>query len=248
MATPRYLTRAPISEALIDFRVAPRPDLDANAFRSAASTLAASFPEVQERRDSEAMLQLVGGGQVAANMKDLGLQGLLFKSGDGRRIVQFRRDGFTLNHLNPYHGWDEMYNQAFALWNTYCEIAQPLWVTRVAVRYINRIPLPGQEVDLDKYINTGPRFPEGVPDDYSAWQSRIVIEDHQDKLSAIVTQSLEQKSLADPVILILDIDAFKTAGAACKATELGVQLSSLRLLKNRIFFGSLKDDFAKEFE
>lgn len=248
MAAIRHLRNAPITEALIDLRVIPRPGLDPSVFREAAKTLASRFPLVEERRDTEAMLQVVGGGKVSADMKDLGIQGLVFKSPDITRLVQFRRDGFTLNHLKPYQGWDVIFPEAMELWQLYEQLAKPMGITRIAVRYINRLEFPVSPIDMDDYCLTGPRFPEGVADDYSAWTSRIVLVKVSQRLNALVTQSLEQRLPTDLPSLLLDIDAFRVGEIEGGIEEIKAHFANLRQYKNEVFFGSLKDSYVERFK
>jgi uncharacterized protein (TIGR04255 family) len=88
----------------------------------------------------------------------------------------------------------------------------------------------------------------GVPDDYSAYSSRIVLEDTQRQLSAVVAQALEIGVQSESKTLLLDIDAYKLGDFPNDANSLAPLFAELRQYKNQIFFGSLRDEFASTFE
>ena len=86
-------------------------------------------------------------------------------------IAQFRVDGFTFSKIAPYTTWGEVSSEALRLWKVYVEVAKPRQVSRVAVRYINRMRLPNVK-DLGEYLEAPPQVactdpPNGsrIPDD-----------------------------------------------------------------------------------
>lgn len=248
MARIRHLTKAPITEALIDVRVVLPGDFRADALQHAARTLAARYPITEERQASETMLQVTVGALASASTRHLGLHGVILKSEDGRNIVQFRVDGFTFNRLKPYTSWESILPEALELWQVYKDFVHPTSIPRIAVRYINHIPLGPEATDLDAYVVTGPRFPEGVAQDYSAFASRVVLEDTEQHVSAIVAQALEIGVQSNVTTLLLDIDSFMLGDLPGEAGTLETLFARLRDYKNRIFFGSLHDDFVSTFE
>lgn len=206
------------------------------------------FPLSEERRTHETRVALLAGQVPKATTRDLGPQGVWLRTADGREIAQFRLDGFTFSRLNPYTSWEDILPKALEVWTLYSKLLEPEVVTRVAVRYINHIPLAEGPVDLDRLIVTGPRTPEGVPDVLGQFSSRILLAHPELKLHATVTQSLEPGVLSANPTLLLDIDAFKLGDFEVASAALIPHLEALRVYKNQIFFGSLTDDFAKTFE
>ena len=101
MPDPRPLRKAPITEALVDMRLAPaiqNLDQHLSALREA---LHSAYPGFEERQKYQAQLKVNAGKVVNANASPMGLHGYFFKTGDEKTIVQFRADGFTLNRLAP---------------------------------------------------------------------------------------------------------------------------------------------------
>src|SRR5439155_20169394 len=152
MPATRHLQNAPITEAIIDFRVKTRSDLRAEDLATVKDRLSNRLPKVEEMRGLQATIQVLKGQGQPPVVQDLGLQGYFFKSQDEKVISQFRIDGFTFNRLRPYTSWEDIFPQAMELWRLYLEVAKPLAVMRLAVRYINHILLPPGAEKFENYL------------------------------------------------------------------------------------------------
>jgi uncharacterized protein (TIGR04255 family) len=247
MTSVKHLSRAPITEALLDLRVKARKDFKPGDFSVLKQELAANFPRVEERSGFETTVQFKAGASGSQFTRDLGLQGYFFFSSDGLNIAQFRVDGFTFNRLAPYTSWDSLLPEALRLWVRYVEIAQPEFVSRIALRYINQIVVP-PGAPLDDIMVAPPRVPTGISKPLSAFLTRITIQDPTKGISAHVTQALNSSTKGAAGSLILDIDAFKEVSIEPSEADVSEALTSLRTFKNRIFFGSLTESTLKSFE
>ncbi len=248
VAVTRRLARAPITEALIDVRAVPLAGLSEDVFKTIPSILKSDYPLVEERRASEAQLALEPGKPLRASSRDLGLQGVWLRSQDEKEVVQFRTDGFTYSRLAPYTSWEDILPRSLRLWKTFVEVLRPEIVTRLAVRYINHLPLPDGPVELDDFIFTAPKVPQGVIGEMGPFSTRVLLAHPERKLQAIVTQSIEPGVRSKRPTLLLDIDAFKTGNVGISAESIAPHLEALREYKNMIFFGSLTESFARSFE
>ena len=248
VATPRRLARAPITEALIDIRAVAQVGSVEDAMKTIPDLLKAKYPLVEERRASEAQFALEPGKPPRATSRDLGLHGLWVRSQDQREVAQFRTDGFTYSRLSPYNSWEEILPRSLELWKIFVQILKPEIVTRLAVRYINHLPLPEGRVELDDLILTAPRLPQGVPDELGQFSTRVLLAHPEKKLHAIVTQSIETGVRSTSPTLLLDIDSFKMGDFGVAAENISPHLEALRGYKNDLFFGSLTDSFVASFE
>src|SRR5579864_1452406 len=136
MAVLRRLANAPITEAIVDFRVTLPPGFEVEAFTSLKGKLRDTYPVVEERRLFEARFEMKEGKALPPDTEEKGLQGYFFQSEDRRNIAQFRRDGFTYNRLAPYTSWGDLQPEALRLWDLYAEVAAPEKLDRLALRYI----------------------------------------------------------------------------------------------------------------
>lgn len=174
-------------------------------------------------------------------VRDQGVVGYRFRSADHRTIAQFRRNGFTFNRLKPYASWDQVFPEACRLWKIYTNTAPPEEISRIAVRFINRLLLPLANLEFSDYLAAPPALPRDVPQSISSFLSRVVIHEPRANLTANVVQALEPPLNDQYISLILDIDVYqRNVSHLTPETVLG-SFASLREMKNRIFFGSLTD-------
>ncbi len=247
MPEPRHLARPPITEAIIDFRVKARSGFRAQAFAALQNQLRNQFPKMEERRHFETLLH-VSPGSTQAKTQELGLQGYFFKSDDGNNIAQFRVDGFTFNRLRPYTSLDDILPLAMEMWDVYCGVAKPEVVTRLAVRYINDIPLPPSLRDLEEYLRAAPTIPPELPQGLSAYVSRVTIHQAEHRLTANIFQAFQSDITTRQIKVILDIDVYKQHQYAVDESAISNTFQQLRTFKNQIFFNVLTDETLRLFE
>ena len=129
MARIRHLEKAPITEALVDFRAAIPPDFAIDSLKSLRNTIGDRYPVVEEMRFVKAEFEL-SKGLPERKDTDFGIRGYLFKGQDGQDVAQFRADGFTYNRLQPYTSWDAVLPEALGLWELFVQTVVPVSITR----------------------------------------------------------------------------------------------------------------------
>jgi len=157
MQTQKYYSRSPITEAIIDFRVALPEDFNADKFEDIHSRIKDDFPIIQPIYTKTGVFTLDPNGPDSPLRVDTSNQqsGFWFRSRDNLRTLQTTIGGFTFNRLAPYKSWEEFSAEARNLWKIYNETCKPICVTRAAIRYVNQINIPVSElVELKDYLNT----------------------------------------------------------------------------------------------
>lgn len=239
-----HLQNAPITEAVVDFRVRPRDGLSVSDFAAEASRFAPHYVKQGPIFHVQALIAVDtdSNGRSAMSSSEVGLR---MHSTDERYVMQIQRDGFTLSRLTPYETWEALVTEARRLWEVYVEIAHPFTVWRVATRYINNLRLPMQTgEDFAVYLTKPPEVPDGLPQSLSSFLQRVVLHDSERDVLATVTQIFEPippGSLVAAIPVILDIDAFRVANFEISDPALWRCLQALREFKNRIFFESLTE-------
>lgn len=240
MASPTPLSRPPISEALVDFRASVAPPKE--AFHALAKELESRFPRVREMQQVKAVLQVKDGRLEPSDTEALGYHGVRLETEDGSLVVQFRPDGFTLNNLKTYLGGDLLIEEAVKWWSLFASRMKPDKVSRVALRYINKLELPLRDGDsFDRFLTSAPDMPAGAPQAISDFLCRVVGFDEVEQVRAIVTQRFGGRRGGGNPSLLIDLDVFKQDEFAPTAELLRPVLQSLRIHKNRIFFALLTD-------
>lgn len=233
---------APITEALLDLRVKLPSAVDLQVLATFQEDIREQYPERQERASWRADIEFKPGG---ASVSSKGTpDGFLFKSGDGRQIVQARLDGFTFNRLKPYDRWETFRNEAKRLWSCYVGLTNPEMVSRIALRYINRIEIPLPMKDFTDYVLTVPEVAPALPQGLAGFLMRLIIPHNTSRAVAIVTETMENPQ-KEMLPLILDIDVYIEAPFDAHDDKVWEEMEHLRNFKNEIFFNSLTEK-AKE--
>jgi uncharacterized protein (TIGR04255 family) len=155
------------------------------------------YPHRVEQRQFQTRLEAIGEEVPKAQTRDLGLLGARFFSADKLQVAQFRSDGFTLNRLSPYTGWEAVFPEAMKLWRLFVEVFEPEAVKRVTVRYINHIRLRGMRVELAEYLRSPVPVPAELDHDLTSFLSSVVIRDSESPSLVKITQSLEPPQAPD---------------------------------------------------
>ena len=247
MTQPRSLSRPPIVEALVDLR-AQVPG-DPEMFKALADDLKDEFPKKELRRDFETKIEIREGKVVIPHFDSSAFGGVRVANADDTIYAQFRPNGFTLNNMKTYLGGDQLIGKALMLWESLVERAEPEIVSRVALRFINRLELPLAEGDeFSQYLTCPPELPKGAPQLISQFLSRIVGHDEERKATAVVIQQLKKPRAGRPAAITIDLDVFQVGSFPCDSAALRKILDSLRMLKNETFFSLLTDETARIYE
>jgi uncharacterized protein (TIGR04255 family) len=235
-----HLSNAPIAEAVIDFRVKLPSEFKLDAFQPLRTQLAKDYPGFEEQQVIQQMIKQEPGSAAEVSTRFSGVHGYRFLSNDSKSVAQLRRDGFTFSRLNPYTRWDDVFAEAWRLWGQYVEVAKPLEVSRIAVRYINRMLFPPPFSNPEEYLKAPPMTAEGWPTEMSAFLSRVVMHEPKSDISVNVIQALEPQIPAQSgVALIFDIDAYEDLSLPSEDVTIGERFGKLREMKNRVFFNGL---------
>lgn len=237
MVAPRHLEKAPITEALVDIRVKLRPDADFSTLESTYVSFAKEYPEKRERIRAESKFDIKTRTFETASDVD----GYLCTSSDKKQVVQVRLDGFSFSRLKPYVTWEDLHSEADRLWQLYVRHVSPELVTRVALRYINRLEIPLPMRDFSDYLTAPPIVPQNLPQGLISFLTRNVIRAPSLDFTAIISQSLEPVGVSSVAPVLLDIDVSREAQYSVNAKEIWETIDQMRELKNKIFFESITE-------
>lgn len=240
MVSYTIFPRAPITEALLDIRVELDKSPSLSSLESLHEKIKDRFPEKQQRIAYQASIKLTPGGPTSAT-PSAQPDGYLFRSSATNKIAQARIDGFTFNKLKPYQDWQRFKEEAHELWNLYYECVRPLRVTRLALRYINRIDLPLPFSTFKDYILTLPEVAPEMPQALAGFFMQLSIPNPEKEATAIINETIEGITNDQKLPLIFDIDVFREVNFADNRPEIWSIFDTLREFKNEIFFSSITE-------
>lgn len=232
--------KAPITEALIDIRAQLPGNVSLTDLERLRVLIKDDYPEKKPRKRWEGTIELKEEKEPITKTQ-FQVDGYLFKTTDGRQVVQYRLDGFTFNRLRPYSRWEEMCQEARRLWEIYRAEVKPILVTRLALRYINSIEIPSKNFDYDDYFTAAPRIPQQLPQLLQHYFVRTLIPFPDHGATAVTIQTPSDKQ--DPVntVILLDIEVFRQVDLAPDDQKIWEIFGSLRQVKNEIFFSSITE-------
>lgn len=225
-------SKAPITEALVDIRVTLPGEITVADL--ARVDIGEEIGYSQRRNRFAIEGQIAIGEQVGTATRQTHV-GYDFLSGDERQIVQVRLDGFTFSRLAPYDRWETFRKEAHRLWKLYQAVAEPVSVTRVAVRYINRLDLPLPLEDFKDYLRTVPEVSPDLPQGLSGLLMQLAIPQEDIGALLLLNEALLPSPDPDTVSILLDIDLFRELETSIDEEELWRTLDQFRVRKNDVF-------------
>jgi uncharacterized protein (TIGR04255 family) len=239
MANVRHLNNAPIVEAAIafDFVVAPGElsQLRDSFFRHIES----EYPNQTPIQKAE--ITFTPGGSSGGTSDIVGFR---CASPDGKNVCSISENTFFCSRLHPYQDWERLLSEFKRLWEIFASFGT-VRVSKVAVRYINKIFIPeGQEI-FD-WIYTFPKLAPELPQTMFGVFVRLEIMIPKPPGKLIVTEAKLPPEKPEYVAIALDHDL--QFPVVSQEIDVWAVLGEARELKNQYFFASVSEDLLKEYE
>lgn len=212
MTVRRQYRNPPIEEALCEFRFVPGDEWDLTMPGKLHTKLDNAYPAKPKQQVlARVDVQLAEGRPRGLRYhEDVGKA--QFHSEDGTRLVGVAANTLSVHMLRPYqspatrerNGWEEFRCRIGAALDAYREIAQPVGVQRVSVRYINKIVMPSEDADIGDYLLCALPGVEDLPDSVLGLASRVEYR-YDDGVHLVLSQGTVHESSGQPAVL-LDLD------------------------------------------
>lgn len=239
MTETRHYPNAPITEAILDLRVFPRPDIKLDELKKVIAGEETAFAQAEPVHVITGQIILT---DTSTTSNPLNTQvGYIFRHKDGRYIHQARTDGFTISQLPKYTSWKDLEREGRRRWAIYREVVQPLGISRVALRYVNRIDVADPLTNIDDYLHTNPHIAPGLPQTIDGYFMQVSIPFPKIEGHAIITETIIPPATPGVVSIVLDIDVFKQFPAPVTDDEAWSTLNNIHNLKNEIFEACITD-------
>lgn len=232
---PHY-EKAPITEAIIDIQVTGGPSATRNPISKELIIKESGYSTVED------MVRFQGQITMGASMTTSAKQdpaGYRITSKDGKQVFQIREDGFTFSRLAPYQDWEIFSSEAKRLWGLYRSHAAECQVTRVGLRYINRLNIPGDCFELKDYLHTHPETSSEWP--LRSYFMRLEIPQDDLQAVALITQGLLPPPNDHLTSILLDIDVFRQQECPTEEEGLWKLFEQFRVRKNYLFESCIAD-------
>lgn len=240
----------PIAEAVVDIECDMQPQFNLLSVEPAArAKFLTDYPEFKKRFVEQHRFQ-PRGDEPAEHTTFREIQALQFIRSDKTQLLQVRTTGYSFNRLTPYTSLDNYFPEIEKTWREFVEVASPIQVRAVRLRYINRffLPLVDGKINFDEFLTVGPQLPD---------QTNLSFTGFVNQYSAVETETgahagvvLTAQPAADNQLpLIFDITVEEPAvGPVDNWPGIKQKIDALRLLKNRIFHYTLTPQCKKLFQ
>jgi uncharacterized protein (TIGR04255 family) len=237
------LPKAPITEAALEIRARVSVcDWEEEAVRRKLSVLLPEYVGPASLHSYQAAVEMRPGSHPpVARADDLGWNGLRVSTPDKLQIARFSRDSFGFSRLAPYSGWLSFEQESFRLWTTHKEIAKPEEISRIGLRFINRLVVPQLTIKIEDYLVSAPKEPND-------WELPLLGFYHRDAYGVpdtdyqiSITRTVQDEG-STGVALLIDIDVAHVRPILVEESAcLQDLLREMRWLKNKAFFGSITE-------
>lgn len=241
-----HLPKAPIVEAVLDFRSPFRAPWNPDDLRGNLVPALGDYPDFSAAAEQEVNVDHDGDKQGEVRISPPRLTGLRFRGDGNANVVQFMRDGFSFSRLTPYKTWEQFSTEAIRLWTVFRQSGQHDIVQRIGTRFINRILLPKPEngqVSLKEHFYDAPRALPNVDWKCTAFFHRTVfrVPGSIYAVNINMTAQAPEAAQSDLAAILIDIDVY-TVETQIQPDDVEKHLPELRRIKNLAFFNAVKEN------
>ena len=165
-------------------------------------------------------------------------------SDDGKRIVRVGPNIMTVHLLKPYSSWEDFRTQIHKALEAYRRVTEPSGIVQIGIRYINRIVVEADVVELGEYFTSPPNPPQDLPQTLDAFLVRISAVYEGEPVRIVTTFASESSPNDDESFFILDIDVIGQWSDALTFEDAATHIEDLRV-KERLGFEALITERAR---
>lgn len=238
----QHYARAPILETVLEVLVEYDPGLTLATLKSLGKR-EPDYSETQEIQvvDAEMSVDPKGKTTGRSHRRHVGYQ---FIDRNRGQILAAQKGRFAFSKLEPYTEWESVRAEAERLWDRYSAAGQIRRITRIGVRYVNRldlpIELPDHRVELKDWLRIGPEIPDVTRQRLGSFAIQLsLLQVDLPGTIATIREAVVAPSAPDVVSIILDIDVHQSG--EIPPDNLWPGLDVLHDRENLIFESSITD-------
>ncbi|MFO7917639.1 MAG: TIGR04255 family protein [Anaerolineae bacterium] len=163
-------------------------------------------------------------------------------------FIQVGPNLLSVNHLKPYPTWEKYKPLTQKGIKAYISVAEPEQIRRIGLRYINRIKIPKERINLEEYFDFRPFVGSKLPQELSGFM--IGIQSEYDNGQNNLRLQLKSSTADDPesTAYLLDLDYFTSQPTNVSMEEVLMWIEKAHNRIQRAFEGCLTDKLRKLFE
>ena len=235
--------KPPIVEAVLQMRFGT--PLSDGELKRVPHLLASEYPKSKDENEFQLKFRIEKGAPVGTPQPERRDHGSRMLSANDQRMVVIRQGYILYVFQAPYQGWDEFVDGARFVFDTVRDKIGYKEVTRLGLRYINRIDIPLKDDELyypQDYLTIGAwRPPDGVTENMRLFSAVVESDLSHDKLIARVGTGTAEEAIISHGSLLFDIDIISQVDVPKKPDDIWALLGRMRDAKNAIFESGVTD-------
>ncbi|MCV9942972.1 TIGR04255 family protein [Rhizobium sp. BT-175] len=228
----------PITESVVEFRFSTPVSFEAIEKRE--PKLKRNYPNVVSNIEVKANFSKSG---MSGSQNPIGKK---FTTRDQLQVMVVNADLLAIGQLAPYPGWDEFRERVKRDYLAHVEQFGRRQISRIGMRYINRIDVEAQTAEVQDYLNVYPTTPIKADGGMT-----FALQATQQLPNSKYGVTLQSASVEPPVprnlSFLLDIDVFRAVDIPSRDDHILELLEEMRIIKNSIFESSVTDQARKLF-
>ncbi|MBD9621848.1 TIGR04255 family protein [Ensifer sp. ENS06] len=242
-----HYKKAPIVEALLQLQFAEGlTDADMGRVSRKAES---HYTEKEDMRDFQVAVRVHNGNATP----EIGAVNPWHRhtSKDGADFFVVNRNQFTVGRRAPYENWEKFFGRFERDYDFFYKTVGFKKITRIGLRYINRIDVPVAEDgsgDIRRYLNVYPHSPLKVYDKFVANHVRFEYADDVSGATVVLTSGTVDPELINHVSYLLDLDVIVQKDVPLKREDILDRIESLRAVKNGLFECLVTDEARRLFD
>lgn len=172
-----------------------------------------------------------------------------FSAENGRYLATIGQQVIFVHVVGDYCGWEEFRSRIVEAVDAFVSVTGPSAVTRIGVRYINRITLNGLDFPLERYFTTPPTAPEEGFAGITAFFQRLELKLPDDRGTLVSIFGSAEEEDPKKMAMILDLDAVRTwESDHLPIIDVYKTIDELRDIERNAFESMITDDLRKVFD
>jgi len=233
------LPNAPIVEAVIQWQAAPTKSFEERNLSEELKRRFATF-DCQALHEHQVEAEIDGSQHGMEVRQRSQWNGFRLTSADKKYVCQFKSNTVIFSRLAPYEDWGRFTSAATPFWHAFLELAAPVAVDRIGVRFISQAKLKDGE-EASEYIDESPSplINIGLSTETFFHKDSTEIPGYPYLLNLVRVIQPAQPPLVTYRSLIVDIDIVTTDTMMLDSVE--SKLPEMRYIKNLVFFSIMRD-------
>ncbi|GIV21493.1 MAG: hypothetical protein KatS3mg023_3244 [Armatimonadota bacterium] len=234
----------PIVEAVCEFRLTSDTPWDLTIPGLLYEKVKATFPQKEQRVIQE--VELTQGLESFQQQIRTSDRVLLFKK-DRTMLIQLGSRLLVINALKPYPTWEGFKPHVKMAWEAVQEAVEVKGLERIGLRYINRIELPAQRMELAEFFEFYPFVGQRLPQEMASFLVGAVFSyaDDRDRCRVQLAPIIGPE---DKSAFMLDIDYFLNRPRAVEVSNALDWLEEAHGRVEELFEGCITDRLREIFQ